>query len=813
MKRRLSDNALITAFFAGAAALIFELVCQRYLSLILGSEAYVVAVTVGFYMVGLSAGSIVFGTFSDKNRKLALYLSILGFAVFCGLSPLVYMLINKFARFRSLGARVACSLVFMLPATVCAGGVIPCLIKNSGNIRKPAYIYAAYTLGSVTGALICGYVLIRLIGISATAILAAGLSLLCGALMYLKRNTNSVKSKHKKTKTDAVTPQEYPKRIVVAVIAAYCASGFASMVFQVFQTRILTLFFRDSVYDFTVILTVFLIGLFIGNYFGGRIAAKQKNLLLRFSVLQALAGIAIITGLYIVNFMPGITYDITSPTIMYERFGVNAFLMSNVIKAGYSALVVLIPAFFWGTGFPLVNKITSAGGENTGRITGLTIGINTLLCAAGSLISAFWLVDILGIRGLVLLSGIICVLAGTAAAASGLIRDGGGGMKQKLILPSLIVITAALWIFLPRWNRFEMSTSFLKPGQDVEGAYDILYYKEDAYGVTSVVKFHPTDQKFLTTNRRFCQNSSDMFGPEDHRRLGIIPLLIHPNPKDVLAVGLGAGITLGGANMYPDVNIDCVEISGSVARAAGYFGEENNYVVDADNVSIIIDDGRNYIKNAKKNYDVIIADIFFPMSLGSSSLFSREYYELCKDRLNPGGIMAQWIPAHQFSTMELDITIKTFAAVFENCQLWYGLIGTSVPVIGIIGSEQAVVIDGNRLGSLYNNQALSETLAQIALDDKYMMLSHFIADIKNTTVMHDDGIPINTDDKPILEYLNPEDSTPFYIKGEENVFYAHSLKTVSVQTGLCTNIDEATLEYYNSAIMEYIYDIFNEEEE
>jgi spermidine synthase len=388
-------------------------------------------------------------------------------------------------------------------------------------------------------------------------------------------------------------------------------------------------------------------------------------------------------------------------------------------------------------------------------------------------------------------------------------------MFIKKILPiassvtCLIMLTVGLLVFLPKWDKFEMSTSFLKPGQDVEGSYDIQYYDENVYGVISVVDFLPTNQKFLTTNRRFCQNSSDMFGPEDHRRLGIIPLLIHENPKDVLAVGLGAGITLGGANKYPGVNIDCVEISGSVVQAASYFGEENGHVIDADNVNMIIDDGRNFIKNTKKMYDVIIADIFFPMSSGSSSLFSREYYGMCKKKLNPNGIMTQWIPVHQFSTLELNITIKTFASVFENCQLWFGLIGTSIPVIGIVGSEKPVVIDGNRLARLYKNEALLKTLSEIALDDKYMMLSHFIADVKDTHLYRED-IRISTDDKPILEYLNPESNTPHYQKGEENLFYASALKSAVPQTGFCKNVDEVTLEYYNTEIMNYIDRIFTE---
>ena len=189
-------------------------------------------------------------------------------------------------------------------------------------------------------------------------------------------------------------------------------------------------------------------------------------------------------------------------------------------------------------------------------------------------------------------------------------------------------VTAAAGILviagIPEWDRFEMSTSFLAPGQNVEGYVDIRFYQEDAYGITSVVDFLPYEQTYLTTNRLYCQNTSDMNGSEDHRRLGYIPLLLHPQPKKVLVEGLGAGITLRGVQEYGGLEIDCVEISGAVAEAAACFREENGGVLESPDVTLRIDDARNYLAAADKKYDVIIADIFFPMSSGSGSMFSRE---------------------------------------------------------------------------------------------------------------------------------------------------------------------------------------------
>ena len=808
--QHIMKKVLIGSFLAGAAALIYQMVSLRYMSLILGSEAYAVAVTIGCYMVGLSVGSILFGIFADKNQRLATTLSIMGFVLFCGLSPLMYRFINDFAHSDSLSMRVLTCFLFMLPATVCAGGVIPNLIKIGGHLKSPASIYAANTFGSIAGVLLCGYWLIKMLGLSATALSAACLALFCFVMMLFVRNRNPKKTKTAKVNKIAANPPKYSKTLIVAVIAVYCVSGFASMTFEVFQTKVLTLFFRDSVYDFTVILTVYLIGLFIGNVCGGRFAAKKDNLLFYFSLTQILAGTLVIFGLYIVNMMPVITADVASGMTMFERYGADSFFMSNVLKFGYSALTILLPACLWGMGFPLVNKITIAGEKNVGKITGITVGLNTFLCSAGTMLSAFYLVNVLGIRGTIMLSGIICPVFGVALAGIGYkshIRTVG---KPKYMLPAVVVLAAILWLFLPGWDKLEMSSSFLKPGQNVKGAYKILFYKEDAYGITGVVDFFPTGQKFLTTNRRYCQNTSDLYGPEDHQRLGILPLLIHQNPKNVLAIGLGAGITLRGANEFPNVNIDCVEISKSVVEAARCFGEENNRVLDKKNVHIITDDGRNYIKNTNKSYDVIIADIFFPGSSGSSNVFSRDYYEMCKKRLNPGGIMAQWIPVHQFSTEELNITIKTFVSVFKTGRLWFGLIGTSVPVIGIIGSDKDAMIDGLRLSELYGNPNLQNILSEIALDDMYMLLSHFIANIKDVPLA--DNIPINTDDRPILEYLNPkmEINTPGYQRAAENMRYASYLKMTAPQNGYYINADENIMKEYNMEILNYVHGVFSE---
>ena len=809
MKKKLSDKFLIVSFLMGVAALSYQLLSLRYMSLILGSATHVVAVVVSCYMVGWAIGSVVLGAFADKNSKNALHISIAGFLLFCALSPLKYQLISTFLLYETMTMRVLVCFFFMLPAAICIGGIIPSLIKIGDKQTTAASIYAANTFGSVLGVLLCGYVLIKTFGLSTTAWITAGLALVCYAIVFSVRSQTVVKTlpaaKHKPL---AIT-QHYSTIFIIAIIAVYSLLGFASMTFEVFQTKVLTLFFRDSVYDYTIILTVILIGFFIGNILGGRVAAKNNHLLFYFSLTQISAGVLVILGMYIVNLMPAFTFDLVSNHIMYERFGEHAFFMSNVLKFGYSALVILLPAVLWGMGFPLVNKMTVTENKNAGKITGLTLGFNTLLCSAGTLLSAFVLVNIFGIRGTLIFTGVVCIIAGAVLALLGFKKYIQPLGKRKFILPSAILLAAVLWVFMPKWNKFEMAALFIHPADgSAEGLYEILFYREDAHGITAVVDFFPFERRFLVTNRLYRQSSSGLFGTICHQRLGIIPLLIHQNPKDVLVIGLGAGITLRGANNFPDVNITCVEISSAIVKAARYFGEENNHVLDADNVNVIVNDGRNHVRTTNETYDVIIADIFFPATVSSSNVFSREYYEMCRQRLNPGGIMVQWLPMHQFSPDEFAITLKTFASVFEQVQLWFGLLSPTVPVVGLVGSDEPIVIDGARLSEIFAKQHLQEALSLIALGDKYTFLNNFIADMNHISLSND--IPINTDDRPILEFLNPrmEFTAPGFQRAATNMRYIINLRMTSPQNEHFVNIDNEAMTNANREMLRLIHATF-----
>lgn len=745
------------ALLAGAGSLIYELVWTRYLSLILGGSIYAVGVVTACYMAGMAAGSFLLGRWLDKRSRAVTALIFGGFGLVCALSPALYRAVGALSGLLPGGGiwpRAAISFAALFVPTFFIGGMIPALVRGSKNAGR---IYAMNTLGSVLGAAAGGFLLIRYLGLSYSGLAAGLLAAAAGAILLAAgRTLPDPAPEYSSRKPAPGAERVYESPVKIAAVCVYALSGFTAMAFQVYQTRILTLFFMDSVYDFTIILTVFLIGLAIGNALSSRFAAWEVDHAIWFSVSQVVLGICTILCLYAVSRMPYMTQDIYSVSVLSQTYGDGARLVQTTLKVCYAALILLVPAVLWGSAFPLVSRIARHGTRQDGKTAGSIIGWNTVGSALGSILGGFVLISLFGLKGAVILGGVINLAGGLLLYFIRRTR------RHRRIYAALTAAAVLAAVFLPRWDRFEMSTSFLVPGQDVQGSADILFYNEDETGITSVVNFLPYDQKYLTTNRLYCQNTSGLDGPEDHRRLGVMPLLLHGAPRDVLVAGLGAGITLRGAAEYGAAQIDCVEISHAVVEAAGYFAEENGNVLARENVSVMVDDARHFVASSAKHYDVIIADIFFPMSSGSSSLFCREYYEDCKGLLNSGGLMAQWLPLHQLSAEELDIIIATFSGVFEHTYLWFGLLGQSVPVVGLIGTREALSLSLSGLARQYSDKGAPD---HMALDDEYMLLSHFIGKVAPGAY----GAVINTDDRPVLEFLNPLVSMPYHARGAANL--------------------------------------------
>jgi spermidine synthase len=785
------------ALLSGAGALMFELVWVRYLSILLGGTAYAVGTVTACYMAGLASGSFLLGRLADRAPRAAAALVFGGFGTVCLLSPLIYRAVRALALLAGggLGARMAVSFAALLLPTFLAGGMVPALSVLRPGAARGGRVYAFHTLGSVLGAGLAGFWLMGSLGLRMTLGLG-GLLSLCAGGMALRAARAAGAPARWPQRPKLRNGRVYGRAVRYVSAAVYALSGFTAMAFQMYQTKLLTWFFMDSVYDFAVVLIVFLAGSALGSFAFSALARRETDHVAWLMGSQLLLGALTLCTLFLAGRLPYWTEHIQRASQLYERFGSAAWAMGIFFKLLTAAIFLLPTTFLWGGAFPLVSRIC-AQTEGRGRLLGRLLGWNTAASALGALLGSFVLVALAGWYGAIIFNGALNLLGAAALFA---LRRPERPRRWGAAFTAAAVLLGGVSLF-PVWDRFEMSAAFLAPGQEVSGQADFLYYREDAGGTTAVVDFLPYQQKYLITNRLYCQNTSDSGGSQDHRRLGQIPLLLKPDARTVLVTGLGAGITLRGAAEYSGVTVDCVEISPSVIEAARSFSAENGGVLDWDNVTVTAGDARSYVAATRKTYDVILADIFFPMSSGSGNLFSLEYYQDCLAALNPDGIMVQWLPLHQFSQETLEITVNTFAKAFAHTSLWFGLIGESTPVAGLAGGRQPLSLSSERLAALYAGQGrgFRGNLEDVALDDPYMFLSHFIS-----PAAYRAETPVNTEDLALVEYLTPRVTQSYYELGRRNLRFLLEQKSSAAPYLTGTALDPGVLEEYDQEIRAFI---------
>ncbi len=779
--RHNTKKLLLITFLPGMSCLICEMVWSRYLHLIFGTSTFALAAVVASFMIGLALGNLVFGKLADNTAKLTRLLSWiqLGIAIYIFLSPFLFMLLTQSNKliFQSIdagldmknGLRFLLSFLFLAVPTILMGANFPVVIRLSNHDihqvgRDSGRLYAVNTAGGVAGVFLSGFFLVRLLGLQNTLYLAGFFNLIC--FFIILTIPSSKQRKIHPVPVHNIEEQLFPSdRFFYFLLVTYFLIGFTSLSLEIIWTKILTLFFRDSIYDFTIVLSAFLTGIFTGSYVSSRALLKFRNTQFIFTIIMVLGGLFSLICIYFISRLPYIATFLQSMPGLYQLYHEQYWLFGTVFRYGYAFLIMLVPTMLFGALFPLLTKMIIFDQRKLAAKIGLLSGINTAGSALGSLLTGFVFIPLFGLNQSMILMAVLNLFLGILAALF-------VPLKNKKLKPVFIsIITAGsllVCLFIPRWDKLHMSTYILEIGQPLHQLLELEYYKEDAYGITSVVQLIPMKRKYLTTNRLYTQNSSITGGWQDHRRLGHIPMLLHQNPEEVLVIGLGAGITVRGVKDHPAKSIDVAEISRSVVEAARYFSEQNDGIHNDNRVQFIIEDGRNYITTSRNRYDIIIADIFFPMSSGSSNLYTKEYYTLCKNRLNSEGLMVQWLPAHQLSLEEIKIICHTFQSVFPNTTLWVGMAGENLPVIGCIGTRIPLQIDFERLNGRFNDPELLKELQNIAISDPVSLLSNFIMDSTQLSAFCSKS-RTNTDQYPIIEFTNPLIHSSFQKRGDRNM--------------------------------------------
>ena len=425
-------------------------------------------------------------------------------------------------------------------------------------------------------------------------------------------------------------------------------SGIAALIYEVAWTRPLQMVLLSTTYTYAIIFAAFMAGLGIGALIISRYIHRIKNLPAAFGLLEA--GIAVYGAilLHLFNLVPDIyraVYPLRHNFIFFE------FVLYAIVFA-----LFLIPTTLMGATFPIVAKILSS--EKIGKGVGFAYSANNFGAIIGSIAAGFLLVPLLGIKGSIVVAGIINLIVAAMMLFSFAEK------AAKIVLPAAAVLFF-IFIFTAKYDIDEMHSSgyYADLPKDMALDWKTVYYKEGMHGTVAVQQYKDERSFTLLMNGKG-QGSNVITDWRVNQLLAALPLLINPGAKNALVIGLGTGTTSG--LLAQAVDTTTIEIEPAILGAAKYFSEVNHDVLENSRHKIVIGDGRHFLLKTDEKWDMIIPEPSDPWQSFSSALFSEEFFRLAAEHLNESGIFMQWVPSSSMSEDSFKSFYKTFNSVFPS---------------------------------------------------------------------------------------------------------------------------------------------------
>ncbi len=743
----------IIFFGSGICGLAYEVIWVRILGLTLGNSIYAVSLVVAAFMAGLGLGSFLAGRYiENKANPLRIYAFLeIGIGIFAVLSPFLLGLLSPIyvwigrnltssPLFLNIYRFILAFIILMIP-TILMGATLPVLSKYYIRKRNQvgtgiAWLYGVNTLGATAGCLATGFILIEKLGVNGTIFAISTINFAIAAVILSLAANQKIDTAVELTRDKVKSPaeSEYSPALLLAVLVAFAISGFASISYEVIWTRALSFFVGHTSYAFTSILAAFLFGIGAGSLLISRFSDRARNLLVTLGIVEIAIGITAVLGMPLLG---KLFYA------MEASFGKRTWATPIGIKFIYSFLIMLLPTLLMGMTFPLAGKIYISI-RKLGQQLGNIYAINTLGGIVGSFAAAFLFIPLVGLQTSISVIAVTNFLIG--AILIGFAPGSGGTRKSAVIGLGLVILLLAI-VVSPAKRAYSVLNR-VKQAQ-----YETIYYHEGLNNTIEITK--RTDSAldlFIDGELNATTSKSGMLV---HRLLAQLPLLLHPDPKSIFLVGLGSGMTAGAALQFENLStIKCAEISNDIVRAANSFGEWNHNILASPRLKLQIEDGRIALLTDPRKYDVMVTGIIHPKyNPGNAGLYSKDYYELCKSRLNDDGIMCQWIPLNALRESEFKMIIATFQDVFPNTSLWFEELfgGNGNYNAVLVGSRLPLKIDYGRIQKRLEDPALVSDLLEVGIDGINDLLNRFI--ISGSDLMSYCGQqPLISDNRPRLEF-------------------------------------------------------------
>ena len=764
MPKYSSRISTILLFCSGFAGLVYQTLWMKQLGLLFGNTAYATSVTLGVFFAGLAVGSWLWGKRSATTKNpLRLYAWMeIGVAVtgmvYYGLLAIFYWIYPHLYRAEPgtvamLLAKSGLAILLIFPPALFMGGTLPAvaehLIRSRSSFGKTsALLYGTNTMGAALGVGCAAFILIPMLGFRATYAVAVILTITV-AFVAWRLSANPAEEPHKPASTeplakaDKVDKADGPPKGHWPVIASLSfLSGFSVLALEVLWTRMFAQVHENSVYAFAVILVVVLVCLGLGAWLSSRLARFNLPPLPTLGALTMLGGLVLVIG-------PALFMKATDGMIPVSSLESWPRYVFRVFKMGF--LGVGPVALILGMIFPFLMKAAEQSVSSPGKMLGRLLALNTFGSIFGALACGFVFLPNIGMWGTMR-------LIATLYLTIGILFPYGRGNPLAFGCRALGGFFLLLLYFTPI-DPTNLPTTGIDPNRP-EGKILEIWEGSDC---TVSVEESPSGHRYIKINSAYMLGSTAAFS--DQVNQARIPLYLHPSAKRLFFLGLGTGMSAGASldGDFPQVEkvVSCELVPQVVEAAKKYMPEQlTNSIFTDPRSTILIEDGRHHLMATEETYDIINADLFLPYRRGAGSLYSRDHFLTAKKRLAPGGMYVQWLPLFQLTENEFGIIARTMLDTFGHVSMWRNNFTPGHEIVALIGQREPTPIpdfniqDPQALASAIDGLTWQGVQPGMALPEQETIPFFYAG---NLTASKDifQSYPINTDDKPLIEYQTP----------------------------------------------------------
>jgi spermidine synthase len=653
---------------SGCSALIYEVAWYQVLQLALGSTAVSLGILLATFMGGLCIGSLALPRLKLKgSNPLRVYATLeFGIAIFGILVTLAMPLISRVYIIGAVNGmpgmllRGLVAAVCMLPSTILMGASLPAIVRGieatPRGVSWWALLYGGNTAGAVFGCLLAGFYLLRVYNMATAAYVAAAINILVAAISYWLAGSAPEMAA---TSTDSAPGTPVISSGLWTVYVAVALSGACALGAEVVWTRLMGMLLLATVYVFSIILAVFLIGLAIGGA-GASWLTRKVRPQLAFGLCQILLTLGIAwTAMVITGILPFWSDDILTTTNPWQMF---------FLDLKRCLFAILPPSLLWGASFPLACAAAiKSPDEDPGRIAGGIYAANTLGGIVGALAVSLVLIPWLGTqqsqRIILLLSAASALIVLFPVLKSAPRKTAGAiGLLASMAFAGLLA-----------WGVPPVPGDLIAYGRRMgvyKGQSQILYVAEGRNSSVAISRWN-NGTTYVNVNGHV-EATTETFDMKLQRMVGHLPGLIHPDPKSVLGIGFGAGVSAGTFTRYPGIRkITVCEIEPVIPPASTrYFAPQDYDVLHNPRTHIVFDDARHYLLTTSEKFDIIASDPLDVFVKGTAALYSKEYFEAVKRHLNPGGMFSLYVPLYETDLPTIKSELETFFEAFPNATVW-----------------------------------------------------------------------------------------------------------------------------------------------